>query len=755
MRTLLVEDDEAQRDALSDWLDGLGLEITAVADAQAGLLAHLRQPYELLVIDWVMPGMDGLQLCHRVRSMPGGDAPYVLVVTGRDRPSDLAAVLDAGADDYVAKPVDAELLKTRIRIAKRRVEFRRRHREAEAALAQSEIDFQRVVERCPLGVVGHRDGTIVYVNAAGARTLHATRDELVGRAYLDFVAPEYRDQIRRRTARFERTNVPPPPLDLEVLRADQTLAIARAVPVARAMLGGERAIFTLIEDISDRQRAERELRMTQYAMDNAADAVLWIRPGGGVAYINRAGCELLDLSRAEVVGKHVRELDASLEDGDWVRMLRQIAVAHRLQYEGQLRTRSGRMVPAEVSVTNVEFDGERFFIAFVRDLTERRRLQASLQQADRLASVGSLAAGVAHEINNPLAYVIANLELLGEDLADASGAPMPHSELRRRLGEATEGAQRVARIVGDLKSFARTDDADPHPVSVNAVIDKAIDIARNEIRHRALLIRQYGDVPPTIGNEGKLTQVFLNLLVNAAHAIPEGAREGNEISVRTAPFDDGLILVEIADSGSGIPDDIRGHIFDPFFTTKPQGMGTGLGLSICHGIVTRIGGTIEVHSEYGVGTTFRLLLPVAEEKEESASRTKPELELVAEPESPRRLSILVVDDEPLVCEGIKRALAGHDVAVAKSGREAIEACRGSDFDLVLCDVMMPDVSGMEVFGRVRDAHPNLQTRFVFMTGGAFTPKAREFLESVENESIAKPFSLSELRGLVARKAETG
>lgn len=754
MRTLLVEDDDAQREALVSWLDGLGLDITAMSDAQAGLLAHLRSPFELLVVDWVMPGMDGLQLCHRVRSMPGGEAPYVLVVTGRDRPSDLAAVLDAGADDYVAKPVDAELLKTRIRIAKRRVEFRRRHREAQAALAQSEVDFQRVVERCPLGVVAHRDGTIVYVNAAGARTLHAARDELVGRAYLDFVAPEYRDQIRRRTARFERTNVPPPPLDLEVLRADQTLAIARAVPVARATFGGERAIFTLIEDISDRQRAERELRMTQYAMDHAGDAVLWIRPGGGVAYINLAGCELLDLSRSEVVGKHLRELDASLAEGDWVRMLRKIAVAQRLQYEGKLRTRSGRHIPAEVSVTKVEFDGERFFIAFVRDLTERRRLQASLQQADRLASVGSLAAGVAHEINNPLAYVIANLELLGEDVAEGSaGPPVPTSELVHRLAETTEGAQRVARIVGDLKSFARTDETDPHPISVNAVIDKAIDIARNEIRHRAVLVRQYGDVPPTIGNEGKLTQVFLNLLVNAAHAIPEGAREEQQISVRTAPFDDDLILVEIADTGTGIPDDIRGHIFDPFFTTKPQGMGTGLGLSICHGIVTRIGGSIEVHSEAGVGTTFRLLLPAAERT--AAPHGKPELEIVQVPESPRALSILVVDDEPLVCDGIKRALAGHDVVVAKSGTEAIEACESGDFDLVLCDVMMPDVSGMEVFGRVRDARPSLQARFVFMTGGAFTPKAREFLESVDNDRIAKPFSLSELRGLVARKAEVG
>jgi CheY-like chemotaxis protein len=325
--------------------------------------------------------------------------------------------------------------------------------------------------------------------------------------------------------------------------------------------------------------------------------------------------------------------------------------------------------------------------------------------------------------------------------------------------------------VGDLKSFARAgEDDEPRAVDVEDVLETAIDIAANEIRHRARLCREYADVPPTWGNGGRLTQVFLNLLVNAAHAIPEGdepagvqrredelpsaaERRDDErehrIHVRTREASSGWISVEVEDTGVGMPPEVVDRIFDPFFTTKPQGMGTGLGLSICHGIVTAMGGEISVRSEVGRGTTFTLMLPPAEGTARRARpRTWPDMSI----DGARRLKILVVDDEPLICEGIRRALSGHDVEVAPSGRDAIRMCQEGDFDLVLCDVMMPDVSGMEVYARIRAAKPEYEARFVFMTGGAFTPKARKFLESVTNEQIIKPFSLRELRSLVARHA---
>lgn len=639
MRTLLVEDDAVQRVRLADALVELGLDVSSYERAERGLMEHARQPFDLLVVDWVLPEMDGLQLCRKVRSLPGGDRPYILVVTGRDRPDDLSAVLDAGADDYVAKPVHMALFKTRLRIAQRRLASDARHRAAREALARSEADFGRVIERSPLGVIAEHDGVIVYANAAAGRTFGTSPQALCGTATVDLAQPEYRHVIARRSRRFSRTQVPPPPMEMDLRRVDGGVCVVRCIPATSAVYNGERALFTMLQDI-----------------------------------------------------------------------------------------------------------------------TQQRQLQASLQQADRLASVGSMAAGVAHEINNPLAYVITNLELLQEAIAGTDGAdgPSVESQLESQLvsristilGDALDGSERVRRIVGDLKRFSRTADDEPDgAVDVHAVLDVAVDISRNEIKHRACLVRSFDEVPAVRGNEGRLTQVFVNLLVNAAHAITDEEDAKNRIELRTGLGEEGFVEISVTDTGCGIPSEIVDRIFDPFFTTKPQGMGTGLGLSICHGIVTRLGGALRVESRVGEGTTVTVSLRA---DPDAASAVRAAQVTDAQTQS-SGMRILVIDDEPLVCEGIKRALRNHEVMVTSSGRDAVQLCASGEFDLVLCDVMMPDVSGMDVFSQVRRARPEVASRFVFMTGGAFTPSARAFLESVENEQIYKPFSLRDLRSLVARR----
>lgn len=745
LRTLVAEDDPHQRRRVCDVLTAMGLDVVAVQDAERGLVEHLRSPFDLFVIDWVMPIMDGLTLCQRVRALPGGDCPYVLVVTGRDQPSDIEAVLEAGADDYIAKPVDADLLRTRIRIAKRRVESDARHREAKAALARSHADFHRVIERSPMGAFAHHEGRIVYVNAAACHTLGAAPEEILGKRFSDFVDRAVAETATRRMARFERTQVPPPPIEMDIIRGDGTVATARIIPATAAAYQGQRACFTILEDVTKQRAAERTLRTTQFAVDHAADAAFWIHADGHITYANHAACTLCGHSRAELVGRQYSTIDTSDP--------KELFARGRIQRESTIRRRDGSEVPVEIMANVVDFDGDRFVIAFARDLTERQRLQQGLARADRLASVGALAAGVAHEINNPLAYVIANLELLNEEVetAEREGTGrLDIKEIQQTLSDVTEGTTRVRHIVHDLKSFARSESDDvAKPVVVHEVLDVAIDIARNEIRHRAQLVREYADLPPTLANEGRLTQVFLNLLVNAAHAIPENGRGNQRITIRTRCAEGGWIEVDIEDTGAGIPKDVVDRIFDPFFTTKPQGVGTGLGLSICHGIVTALGGEIVVESLQGSGTCFTVRLQPAD-----GVTTHPSG--VAWPAAPsvgqRSMKILVVDDEPLICEGIRRALSGHQVVTAASGLDAIRNCESEDYELVICDVMMPDVSGMEVFDRVRRARPEFEERFVFMTGGAFTPRAREFLESVDNEQIIKPFSLRELRNMVARHA---
>jgi PAS domain S-box-containing protein len=256
-------------------------------------------------------------------------------------------------------------------------------------------------------------------------------------------------------------------------------------------------------------------------------------------------------------------------------------------------------------------------IGVALDITDRKKMEEKLVQAERLASMGTLAAGVAHEINNPLTYVMANIGFVSERLpkllaGDPSLAVASQlDELATALAEAQEGAIRVRQIVRDLKSLARGDEEQYGPVDVRAVIESSISMVSNQILMKAELVRNLGEVPMVEASESRLGQVFLNLLVNAAQAIRGGAVGRNKIGVSTCTDTAGRAVITVSDTGEGISPHVMGRIFDPFFTTKPLGVGTGLGLFICHGIIKALGGEITAESALGCGTTFRIALPPA------------------------------------------------------------------------------------------------------------------------------------------------
>jgi signal transduction histidine kinase len=392
---------------------------------------------------------------------------------------------------------------------------------------------------------------------------------------------------------------------------------------------------------------------------------------------------------------------------------------------------------------------------------ERKKMHEQLLISERMASVGILASGVAHEINNPLAILMANLELAAEhvtrlvrqeEAAGESGReavsgspPAGPSEMIPLIKDAQEAAERVRLIVRDLRIFSRSDDEEqPRPVEIHRALDSSIRMASNEIRHRAQLIKEYGQVPQINGNEAKLSQVFINLIVNAAHAIPEGRTTTNEIRIVTRTDDAGRAVVEFHDTGAGIPQNVLPRIFDAFFTTKAVSAGTGLGLAICRRIITAYGGDISVESQVGRGSTFRIVLP-------SALGKPTEFKSIASAAGPgRRGRILVVDDEKMLGTTFQRALGGeHEVIAVTSAREAFGLLQGeTHFDLVLCDLMMPEMSGMELYAELHKLIPDRTKNFVFMTGGAFTDDARRFLAQISNPSIDKPLRASKLRSLV-------
>lgn len=435
------------------------------------------------------------------------------------------------------------------------------------------------------------------------------------------------------------------------------------------------------------------------------------------------------LSALSLIQKHGLDLpfiivSGAIDETTAVEIMR--AGAHDFLFKNALG-RLGAVIDRELREANVR--------------AESRRLQQQLLLTDRLSSVGMLAAGVAHEINNPLSYVVGNLEFAIGRLRKTQAPEL--DEVLEALEHAQEGSDRIRHTTRDLRVFVRTDDQAERAVNVRKVMESSIKMAWNEIRHRAHLNRDFLAVPSVAGNENRLGQVFLNLLVNAAQALPEGQEEDNEISVSIRARD-GKVLIEVKDTGPGIPAEQLKRIFEPFYTTKPVGVGSGIGLSICESIVSDLGGGIEVESTIGIGTLFRITLP-ALSASLSLRPSKPDVINV------RRSRILAIDDEPALCAVIRRLLSPqHEVVTFVDAREALRLLKtDGSFDVIFCDLMMPKMSGIDFYDELQELDPELASRTVFLTGGAFSGPGHQFLSSISNRVVEKPFDARSLEQAVA------
>ncbi|MBA3684282.1 MAG: response regulator [Planctomycetes bacterium] len=388
-------------------------------------------------------------------------------------------------------------------------------------------------------------------------------------------------------------------------------------------------------------------------------------------------------------------------------------------------------------------------------MTERTRFEAQLQFSDRMASVGRLAAGVAHEINNPMTHVICSVELARAKLAQSGGSTADALlEADRMLSAAHGSALRVARIVADLQRISRNDGDRLAPMRVEDALEAAIAIAMSRIRGQCRLVRRYAAVTDIVANEGRLTQVFLNLLVNAAQALEQRDGEG-EITVAIAPDGHGGVAVEIRDNGPGMDAEVLVHAFEAFYTTKPVGSGTGLGLSICYALVKALGGRIQLESAPGAGTTVRVELPAGDALAAAVvdASTAPPVApdhggTAVRPSAEARLRLLVIDDEPTILAIVEQSFQPHgDVTVERDPERALASLLAADpcpFDVILCDLLMPRMSGADLVERVRRERPALAERFVLMTGGVPSGAIQEFLDRCPNPVIRKPFTIPEL-----------
>ena len=528
--------------------------------------------------------------------------------------------------------------------------------------------------------------------------------------------------------------------ELHASQRSNWLAAIALVLVGGGALAGMVARLFLRRRRAERALADQEAKFS-VLVEGMPDALV-IFQRGQLSYANTSARHLLALGDAAEANGHRRSdalaaIDIAADNGEASRTV-------------EVKTPAGNL-HLEVRAFALTVDGHPATISLARDVTEEQRLRERLALSDRLASIGTLATGIAHEINNPLSYIMANLDFVGTELAALGGgttgpvAPSPTvlKELDTAVRDATQGAERVQNIVQDMRKMARKDFGERAPIDVPTIVRAAVEQAKVGIGMRANLVLDLAHVPPVMASESQLSQVIVNLVVNAADAIPPDApADRRQVRIATRLTADGWIELAVSDTGTGIPPEVRDKIFDPFFTTKPVGVGTGLGLAICHGIVRTHGGALSFDTEVNIGTTMKVRLPAS-----AIGIPAPTPGRARSATNSGR--ILVVDDEPAIGSAVVRLLRRGKTEFESCARRALERVEaGERFDLVICDVRMPEMNGPELLTALRGRAPDQAKAFVFMTG-ALDERSEADLGRLGVPVLQKPFNRDSLHDFVS------
>ncbi len=498
-----------------------------------------------------------------------------------------------------------------------------------------------------------------------------------------------------------------------------------------------------------RQLREKENKL-RLVLDTAPNGIVTVDEEGTIRGMNRAAEEMFGRTEQAMRDRSVTELVPTLNVEAEGGALSVEGDDNPLESPHRGRRAEGEEFPISLSTGNYQRGTNNRCVMVLRDDSKIREMHGQIMRLDRLSAVGTLATGVAHEINNPLSYIKGNLEYIHRSLRDLQGreelVEFDIDEVLDAISDGQHGLERIAAIVDDLRTFSRVDRDPSQVIDPVECIESSLSVAENKIAQHARLICQFDDMPPVRGDAGSLSQVVLNLLLNAVQAIPEGAAEENEIEISTEIEDDRVAIV-VRDTGKGIaPEDVE-RVFDPFFTTKKPDEGTGLGLSISQNIVAEMGGSIDVESEPGKGTTFRVWLPMAEFNDVIDESERVPTDELPDIDDGR---VLIIDDNPRVCMALERVLSrAFEVEIETDAKVGLNRLLdGEDFHVIVVDLMMPQYTGMEFYDRLLSERDSLCDRVVFITGGIFTSQMQAFVEEQQLPVVRKPFESTEIFDLL-------
>jgi CheY-like chemotaxis protein/signal transduction histidine kinase len=767
-RVLVVNDVPMIRAAVEAHVRALGAaEVLSAGDGLEALEILAAESVQLVVSDLHMPSLDGFQLCRVMRSLPPlKEIPVVLLsATYREFVANRLA-REVAADAFVHWPCTRE-------------ELRRAIEEAASGKLAAGGDARILVVEDDEAM---RDALVTVLRKARLDAMGVADGETAidqGRAWTpdlvlcDYMMPKVDGKAVLAWYREHRSDTPviimtaygSEQLAVELMKMGafdyltKPVELRSIVALCRSALerDGLRKVTHDFEDLlGELRRSERAWERTFESVD---ELILVVDEHSRVVLANPSMLSRLPahlaqprgLSAAEILyGEHGRTQDP---------LSAARALGRTCAEECKLPGLGDGFF--RVSVTPYlgdlgQFEGATIVI---RDVTAERSERQQILVNEKMATIRRLAAGIAHEINNPAGFVLLNLQHLGT-LLDELRALVPSvpegkrspavlvSEMRALVPESLVGIERIRDLTRQLRVLAPGATGARRLVDLNEVVRAATSTIRQDLFKRARVALALGQIPTCDADPGRLGEVVTHLLLNAADAIPEGSPDDNTIRITTtAP--DGRVQLVVEDTGCGIPEDIVTRIFEPFFTTKAHEGHKGLGLALCFETIERHGGEIRVESAPGQGSRFIVLLPAAARPPEVHEEPPP----VA---APRKLRVLLIDDEDAYRRSLKRVLREMEIEEAESGRAALERLQADgSWDAILCDVAMPGLSGLEVFGRVRSDFPGLVERFVFVTGGARTPEADAALSRSGRPVLEKPFGLQEIRDMIAALPTSG
>jgi PAS domain S-box-containing protein len=606
-----------------------------------------------------------------------------------------------------------------------------------ATLVESERRFRAFLAGMPaLAWVKDSQRRYALVNENFARRFGRTVDECLGLRSTDLVVPGESSVVTSHDDAVYAGAVFAGEEQITAPDGTRLSLWTTRFPIAAHDLDGGNQLGGVSVDITPLKRAEEALARsdeTFRALIEHLPIGVIIHRAGVLCLVNAAAAKLVGSTAVgPLLGRRVDEF-LSPDQPHFALDVQRLQEERVGRSQTEIRKADGSRALLRTVTTRIDFDGGPAMAVILHDVTEEQKRQAQLQVTARLASVGTLAAAVAHEINNPLSYVLTNLHLITDDL---KGLGAGAAGTLSMIDDASVGVERIRVIVKALAALARTHPATARPLNLHAQVDAALHLVGKSLRQHAQVSVELGPMPLVAADETQLTQVLVNLLTNASQAFDDAPNQAHLVIVRGFTDEAGDAVLEVQDNGVGIAPENLQRVFDPFFTTRVVGEGSGLGLSIAHSIITGLHGTITVESRPGAGATFRVVLPA------SAGPAVPVPTLA-------RGKVLVVDDDALLGKVLARSLnKAHDTVVVQSADEALAALSRESFDVILTDVMMPGTDGIGLYEEILRRTPPLAPRVVFISGGTFTDAAREFLQRSTNRRLDKPLDLPEVLRVV-------